>query len=131
MDWDDDPEDDDYVIMQSAREGDYTLLIEALKTGTWGVDAPWRRALLIEILEGGGRPRHRQRRTIKDLKRKAEIYRRVRQLIDEGWPLVAADTKVAEEFGCTPRAVNEVRRWADRGSDTDVFILDTLAPRRK
>jgi hypothetical protein len=78
---DEDPEDDDFFIMQSAREGDYTLLIEALRSGRWVValrhgelmEAPWRRDLLIEILEGPRRPSHRQKMTIKDLSRKAEI----------------------------------------------------------
>jgi hypothetical protein len=127
----DDPQDADYVIMQSAREGDYTLLIEALRTGAWAVDPPWRRDLLIEMLEGGSRPRHRQAGTVKDLKRKAEIYRRVRELIDAGWPRTAADAKVAEEFGCNARTVNEIRRWKERGDTFGAIYLDEFLPRRK
>jgi hypothetical protein len=131
-DWDD-PQEDDFFVMKSAREGDYTLLIEALKTGEWKVDANWRRDLLIEILEGVRRPNHRQRGTIKNLQRKADIYVRVNELIDEGWPLTAADAKVAEEMRCSVKTVSNIRIWMEQRNmmNADWFLVLELARLRK
>ena len=125
-----DPMDEDFLIIASAKDGDYGPLIELLRNGAELTS--WRRELVIQILEGKlKRPSHRPARTVNDLSLKAKIHKRIRELTAEGHKLTAVDAQVADEFGCSVKTVSNIRQWVARGTDVDATYLWAYEPKEK